>query len=186
MRADTYFGIKYNRGRSINTFRRDRRATHSTFYRRAGSVIFRITDHTSTPVELDTRYDQRSIDMDISSPTARVMVPRGVDQRLTNRLSSRPGSSRQRDIATMLRETSRRGCHTYTPEKNADGTRGRKQIGYDSTWYVQFRTISTWIIVRQPGSYTLHGKLKFFFRWILYHWDLYNAYPADNKSVSLS
>ena len=40
--------------------------------------------------------------MDISSPTARVMVPRGVDQRLTNRLSSRPGSSRQRDIATML------------------------------------------------------------------------------------
>ena len=42
------------------------------------------------------------------------------------------------------------------------------------------------IIVRQPGSYTLHGKLKFFFRWILYHWDLYNAYPADNKRVSLS
>ena len=41
-------------------------------------------------------------------------------------------------------------------------------------------------IVRQPDSYTLHGKLKFFFRWILYHWDLYNAYPADNKSVSLS
>ena len=41
-------------------------------------------------------------------------------------------------------------------------------------------------VVRQPGSYTLHGKLKFFFRWILYHWDLYNAYPADNKSVSLS
>ena len=46
--------------------------------------------------------------------------------------------------------------------------------------------IHLFTLVRQPGSYTLHGKLKFFFRWILYHWDLYNAYPADNKSVSLS
>ena len=33
----------------------------------------------------------------------------------------------------------------HTPLKNnADGTRGCKQVGYDSTWYVQFRTISTW------------------------------------------
>ena len=33
--------------------------------------------------------------MNISSPTARVMVPRGLDQRFTNRLSSRPGISLQ-------------------------------------------------------------------------------------------
>ena len=61
MRADTYFGIKYNRDRSRDTFTRDRRATRSTFYRPARSVRFRITDHTGTPVELDTCYDQRWI-----------------------------------------------------------------------------------------------------------------------------
>ena len=33
-----------------------------------------------TPVELDTRYNQRFVDMDIRSSTARVMVSRRVDQ----------------------------------------------------------------------------------------------------------
>ena len=61
-----------------------------------------ITDHTSTTVKLNTHYDQRPIDMDISGPTARVMVSRGMDQRLTNRFSSRPRSSCERDIASML------------------------------------------------------------------------------------
>ena len=42
MRADPYFSISKHR----NT-RKEMRATHSTFYRRAGSVRFRITDHTS-------------------------------------------------------------------------------------------------------------------------------------------
>ena len=44
----------------------------------------------------------------------------------------------------------------HTPlKRNADGTRGRKQIGYDSTWYVQFRTISTWISNSHRHS---HGR----------------------------
>ena len=41
--------------------------------------------------------------------------PRGLDKGLTNRLSSRPGRRRQRDISTMLRKTSRRGFCSYTP-----------------------------------------------------------------------
>ena len=34
-----------------------------------------MTDHTSTPVELDTRYNKRFIDLDIGSSTAQIMVP---------------------------------------------------------------------------------------------------------------
>ena len=123
------------------------RATHITFYRRARSVRCRVADHTSTSVELDTRYDQRPIDLDISSPTARVMVPRGLDKGLTNRLSSRPGRRRQCAIAAMLQKTSRRGFYSYTPYGNAHGIRGREQIRYDNPWHVQFRTISTYALV---------------------------------------
>ena len=36
---------------------------------------------------------------------------------------------------------------------------------------------------RQPGRYTLHGKLKFFFRWILHQGRIHNAYQANNKSI---
>ena len=51
----------------------------------------------------------------LSTWISAVMVPRGLDQRLTNRLSSRPGRRRQRAFATMLRQTSRRGFYSHTP-----------------------------------------------------------------------
>ena len=50
-RTDKHFDIKYRCDRSRDTFRRDRRATRSTFRGCAGSIRRRITDHTGTPVE---------------------------------------------------------------------------------------------------------------------------------------
>ena len=54
-----------------------------------------------------------------------------------------PGDVCQRDIATVLRKTSRRGFCIHLLKK-CKWIRGREQM-YDSTWHVQFRIISTWI-----------------------------------------
>ena len=56
-RTDKDFDIEFRCDRSRDTFRRDRRATRSTFRGCAGSIRRRITDHTGTPVEFHTRND---------------------------------------------------------------------------------------------------------------------------------
>ena len=55
--------------------------------------------------------------MDFSSSTAQILVPRGLDRGLTDRIYSRPGRGRQRAITEMLRKSGRRRLDKQTTHR---------------------------------------------------------------------